>query len=395
MNRQVSQLIKPLRGLSRVRMSVFAGLTAVVGIVVVVAIFAAGTFSAFEPENGTLSGGATVVTASGASGGHAVQFGVGATPTPTPTPTPAPTPTATPVGGGPTGWPNASNVGLLVSTTRTMGGVGIDDPSWFSSNGFSGAGTQANPYLVDRVTFTSKVTLGCGCGGSALGGKYVKFTNSRFYGDGSNPTPDDSRVLFIQDDGPFVTVQDSTLGPNTPILASGGTAYGSDKAILSYVPFTAVRNNIYGANVLIGFEIESNEGTTLIQDNFLHDIWSCCSDHTDILNGNFRASHINIQHNYLDGIRVGNSYVVNGIGIYNDNGGCEGCATITDWTINNNYFDRSQTMILATNSTTKFTNPFVVTNNTFIANHATSVFVGRTPSVQSGNVNQNGSALSL
>jgi hypothetical protein len=52
-----------------------AGLTAVVGIVVVVLTHASSAPIAFEPEAGTLNAPAAVVTPSGASGGSAVQFG--------------------------------------------------------------------------------------------------------------------------------------------------------------------------------------------------------------------------------------------------------------------------------------------------------------------------------
>ena len=55
-----------------------------VGIFTLAAIFAAGSYISAEPENGTLSGNATVVSDAAASGSKAVQFG-SATPTPTPT----------------------------------------------------------------------------------------------------------------------------------------------------------------------------------------------------------------------------------------------------------------------------------------------------------------------
>jgi hypothetical protein len=55
----------------------FAGVTAVTGVVILVVAFAAGVFATFEPESGSLSGGATVVANAGASGGQAVKFGSG------------------------------------------------------------------------------------------------------------------------------------------------------------------------------------------------------------------------------------------------------------------------------------------------------------------------------
>ncbi len=328
----------------------------------------------FEAENGIVSGNASKVPDATASNAGSVKFNA-ASPSPPPL----------------SGWPNASNVGLLTATTKTLAGGRVDDTAWFAQNGFPGAGTQADPYIIDKVTFTSQLTFGCACDSPALTGKYVKITNSRMYGSGGNPTPGGSAFLWIADDGPFVTITDSTLAPNQTPLTSGGTTLGTDKGIFSYVPFTALRNNIYGANVLVGFEIERSEGPTLIQDNFLHDIWSCCDDHTDIINGNFHASHITVRHNYLDGIRVNNSYVTNGIGIYDDPSTSAGI--IEDWTIDNNYFDRSATMILSNTSTSRFLNPFILTNNTFTNRYTVNRVITRAPSQQSGNVDQNGNPL--
>lgn len=66
------------------RATPLAGLTAVVGAVVVWASFAASPI-AFEPETGTLAAGATTATITGQSGTGTVKFAAGATPTPTPT----------------------------------------------------------------------------------------------------------------------------------------------------------------------------------------------------------------------------------------------------------------------------------------------------------------------
>jgi hypothetical protein len=103
----------------------------VAGLIAVAFILATGTFSFFEPENGTLANGAKLVTNSGASGGKAVQLSAPvATPTPTstPTPTPIPTPTGTPPPGGcatylssstaaSCGFPTAATTGIPAGTT--------------------------------------------------------------------------------------------------------------------------------------------------------------------------------------------------------------------------------------------------------------------------------------
>lgn len=54
------------------------------GVLVVIVTMAAGTPVAFEAETGTLAGGASTTTVSGASGGSAVKFAAAGTPTPTP-----------------------------------------------------------------------------------------------------------------------------------------------------------------------------------------------------------------------------------------------------------------------------------------------------------------------
>lgn len=344
-----------------------------------IATRAAGFFSSAEPEQATLAGSAVAVTDPNASGGAAIQFTAPAPPPPPPT-----------TGG----WPTPTSVGLKVATTVTMSGPTIDDISWLSQNGFGkGSGTAADPYVVDRVHFTSQVNLG-NWDSSNLTGKYIKFTNCRFDGSPGNPTPGGSAALWARDNAPFFTVEDSTLGPASGVLASGGTAAGMDKGIFSYVPFTALRNNIFGANVLVGFEIERNEGPTLIQDNALHDIWSATDDHTDVINGNWHASNITVRHNLIDGIRVGNTYVTNGIGIYDDPGG-SAVGIIQNWVIDNNYFDRAAIMILATSDKSRFLDPYVLTNNTFTNRFTIKQVVSRSPSQQSGNVDQTGKSLSF
>ena len=303
-----------------------------------------------------------------------------------PPPTTAPPPVA--------GWPNASNTGVQVATTRTLPGAAITSTAWFAQNGFPGSGTQADPFLVDRVLFTDQVALG-DWNPTDLTGKWVKFTNSRFYGNAANPTPAGSSFIWARDYGPFFIVEDSTLAPNQPPLATGGTTIGTQKGIFSYVPFQVRRSNIYGTNVAVGFETERNETTGIvIEDNYFHDVWSASGDHTDLVNGNFHASHVIVRHNMLDGIRVGGSYVTNALGIY-DNPTTTLAGTIEDWTVDNNYIDRSATMLLATSNTSHFLGPFVVTNNVFTNRYTVGRFIARPPTTQGGNVDQNGAPLSF
>jgi hypothetical protein len=346
---------------------------------------AASNFVSINPSAVTVSGNAQLVTE--ADGAKSLLFSAPVTPPPT-----TPPPTTPPV----SGWPSASNVGLKVATARTMAGASIDDTTWFKQNNFPGTGTQSDPFVVDRVLFTDVVHMGRSSNGD-LKGKWVKFSNCRFYGNPGNPTPGQSAGLFASDYAAFFIMEDSTVGPNLPILASGSTSSGTNFGIFSYVPFIAKRNNIYGANILVGFETERSETTgVLVEDNYIHDVFSASGDHTDVINGNSHASHVVIRHNYLDGVRTGNSYVANVLGVYDDQ--CEGCPAsagiIENWTIDKNYIDRGATLFLSNTSKSRFLDPFIVTNNTW-GRYSTNLFAGRTPSVQSGNVDQNGKPLTF
>ncbi len=353
---------------------------------------AATNFVSVDPSGSTVSGNAQVVTES--DGSKSILFKAPVTPPPTTPPPTTPPPTNPPV----SGWPSADNVGLKVATTRTMSGAAIDDPAWFKENNFPGSGTKTDPWVVDRVLFKDVVNMGRNKG-AGLEGKWVKFTNCRFYGNPGNPTPGGSSGLTASFYAPFFIIEDSTIGPNLPLLSTGGTSAGTNFGTMSWVPFQMRRTNVYGANILVGFETERSDTTgVLVEDNYLHDIFSANVDHTDIINGNGHASHVIIRHNYLDGIRSGNSYVTNGIGIYNDNiNVCDQCATIENWTVEKNYIDRAARLILAPDSSALFLNPFVVRDNTFGRYNATQggIFAGRTPSLQSGNVDTGGKAMTL
>ena len=372
-----SHLIKG--GLNRKRLVFVAGFAIIAASLLIVSRAATPT-THFEAENSVLSSGAVTGTNAQSSNGQFVQF------IQTPTPSPAPPPPVS-------GWPSAANSGLLVSTTRTMGGADIDTSSWFGSNGFSGNGTEANPYVVDRVRFTGMVTIGAwDAADTDLEGKVVKFTNCRFEGNPGNPTPGGSSFIRTRPSSvDRVIVEDSTLGPNTNLVSTGGpnpAVGGVDIGVYTTKLLTLNRNNIYGAAIAVMIGGNDVAGTSTMQDNFMHDTWSASGDHTDIINGNPSASHVVVRHNYLDGIRTGNTYVTNCFGIYDDAG------TISDWTIDNNYIDRCATGILATTSTSRFANPFIVTNNVF-GRMSLTRFSARAPSQQSGNTDVNGNPITL
>ncbi len=294
-------------------------------------------------------------------------------------------------------WPNAANTGPRQAPTRTIAGAVIADTSWFSVNGFTGSGTQADPYLVSRVLFTSAVRLG-DWDPTNIGGKYVKFVDCRFYGAPSNPTEAGNFAVGVRDTGPFVTLEYCHIGPNATPLSSGGppsSVGGYDKAFQSYVPFTLRRCNVWGAAIVVYFEIERGEAASLVEDCYLHDVWLSPGDHTDVINGNRRASHITVRGCTVNGIRTGNSYVVNGIGIYNDDSSGNPTETVEDWHLLGNRLTNCQTGILSTSNTTLFLAPFEVRDNVFAGPFSVQRNAMRTPTAQSGNVDGNGNPITF
>ncbi len=367
---------------------------------------AAGFFASVSPESATLAGNAKLITES--DGSKVVQF---TAPVVTPPPPPPTIPPAT--------WPSRTSVGAKLGFLKTLNGAGIDDASFFKNNGFPGSGSASDPYVVDRVTFTSQVTLG-NWDASNLTGKWVKFTNCNFAGDPDFPTPGGSAGIFARDNAPFFIVEDSTIDVGSRYKLDQDpklTTYNgsSNFGIFSYVPFQLRRSVVLGANILVGFETERSERTgVIIENNYMSDVYSSKDDHTDIINGNFHASHATVRNNFLDGSRlnfnsaappttwdpskgpdpsVGSTVVTNGFGVYDDPTS-SAAGIFENWTIDHNYITNCATLFLATNSKSRFLDPFVLTNNTF-GNYTLISFSGRTPSMQSGNVNAAGKALSF
>jgi hypothetical protein len=131
--------LRPIQRFSSAKSSVFVATAVVVGVVIILVTLAAGAAGFFEPENGTLTGGAKVVTVAGASGGKAVQFSPNpATPTPTPTTTPTPPPTPTPSSSGTCApypsFPNAACTGPTGTLTTYTGSLTFSTPGQVIQN---------------------------------------------------------------------------------------------------------------------------------------------------------------------------------------------------------------------------------------------------------------------
>lgn len=290
---------------------------------------------------------------------------------------------------------NPSLVGLRVATTRTVPGYDFTSQAAVGAFGanLTGTGTALDPYLIDRVRFTDLATVG----GADLTGKHFAFTNCRAYGQPGNPTPGGSYFIGTTSANPpaSLSIDSSELGPNATLAPDGGPASGGgcDKGVQAFCPLTVTRSNIWGANILAYLQTGPTDGPSLLDSLWLHDVWSATNDHTDLVNGNQHASHVTVARSFLDGIRTGGAYVVNGIGIYDDPQD-DPTIVVTDWTLDSIYVDRTQTTILSSTNTSRFQGPFVVRNSIF-DRFSVDRFSCRTPSGQSGNRDGAGTPLTI
>jgi hypothetical protein len=158
-------IIRSIQRFSFVKSGAFAISAIIMGVVVIVIALAAGAVGLFEPENGTLTGGAKVVTASGASGGKAVQFNPNPTPTPTLTPTPTPTPSSSGTCAPYPSFPNASCTGTTGTLTTYSGSLTFSTPGQVIQNVIintsSGVTVTANnvTFRNCKIIYTGTATI--------------------------------------------------------------------------------------------------------------------------------------------------------------------------------------------------------------------------------------------
>lgn len=319
--------------------------------------------------------------------------GPAAPPTTTPVPTATttvPPPTTTPP--GTPGWPAPGTVGLQTTTTQTIAGGRYADPSDFGSP-WTGSGTQADPYVLSRVHVTGGLTFGCGCGSSTQTNTWVELRDDEINGAVGNPTPDNSRFIMVENDGPHLTILRSNVRPAGTLDAHGIRTDNqcSDKGLLAYRPFVVMDSHFSGANVLVATELEQNETGTVVSHNELNGICSNGGDHTDVYNENGHGSNTVVSNNYIDGSRSGGAVVNNALGLYNDNiGQCDGCATTKNHTIVGNRIVHYNIGILQNTNTSLTLGPQVVRDNAFdnptaLGASGGVVYDARTPTDQAGN----------
>ncbi len=250
------QLLTSVRKLSRRQAATFAGLTAVVSVGVMVAIFAAGTPTAFEPESGTLTSPAAVVTPAGASGSGAVQFKAASTPTPTPA---ACTGSAnTPGGPDPWGgcWPGPNNTGVPAGTQLTV---------------------HSGDLTIAQSNYTLQNTEVDGCLTLNSGLTNITIKNVRVKG---------ACIWPIRNNGATgVTIQDTEIdGLNNTANNDAGAAGDN---------MTFLRVSIYG--VYDGMKAGDNE---TVQDCYIHDLLTTSTSHSDGIQ-TLGTTSLTIRHNTI------------------------------------------------------------------------------------------------
>lgn len=296
------------------------GLVVVVGVAAILFAFAAGPFASVEPEDGALSGGATALNVSGASGGKVVRFGSGATPTPTPTPAPSSSPSSCAL----PNYPNASCTGVPAGTvlsaytgptTITVANTIID------SKTINGCIAVQAPGVIIR-----KSSISCTNGWAAIVSVVGSYSGAR---------------LLVED---------------TEITCGGTKGTG-----MADWNFTARRVNIHDCEN--GFDMDTD---ITLEDSYIHDL-ICYNPSTDPHVDGIQSpigSRLLINHNTIYASRAasscssGNNIGNASININNSGGG----PTSTDTTISNN--------LLAGGGYTLYcpipgTSNFRITNNRF------------------------------
>ena len=222
-----------MRTLNLPRLAVVIGAVTILGYVGMRSL-AAVPLAAFEPETGTLSGSATVQTATGASGSGVVKFA-------TATPSPTPAPTATPTPGGK---PGASNTGFPAGTSLTI----VNGDQTYSTNGQVISGLDIRGYV--RVT-----------------GANITIKNSIIRG-GTKPctssNAQNSAPLWVMESATNFVFQDSEIAPSNATACMDGIWATNS---------TIQRANIHGA--VDGVKAYNN---VTIRDSYIHDLAYFASD---------------------------------------------------------------------------------------------------------------------
>jgi hypothetical protein len=258
---------------------------------------AAGPVASIEPENGTVTAPATVITDVNASGSSAVMFGnIACT-------------------NNASCWPNVTNTGYQ-NAPGYPGTHGVADPTKLT--------TASSSSSTCPTTFQSNHTYSF-CrysgGGNFIGNGGNLLTNVHFVGvlfEDTNQTSDPGKdvvMVYCSSNCTFdyITIKPQTI--NAPDLPGHGTSYANGYGVamgVGWGDYGTVGHGVsithsdiwgFGSGIILG----SNTAATpiLIQDNWLHDQSDCpngCDYHTDgigMVNTGGSSSYVTIDHNNM------------------------------------------------------------------------------------------------
>jgi beta-glucanase (GH16 family) len=170
-NRKPSDTVRPQRPIRVSRLMVVGAASGIFGLALLFVVLASGVFGSSQVAAGILTGGAKVISSSGASDGQAVVFETSLVPAPSPSPQPtaAPTPVPTPT-------PTATPSNLLFDDEFNGAAGSAPDPTkWDTLNDEAEWGIQCfvndrshvavdgSGHLVETATYSSS---GSPCGAS-------------------------------------------------------------------------------------------------------------------------------------------------------------------------------------------------------------------------------------
>jgi hypothetical protein len=267
---------------SRANLTLFAIIFAAIGGYLIYSSFAAGLSSSIEPENGTITSPASMVTDASASGGKAVKFGSSSSCSGTP---------GSPGGTDPWGgcWPGPNNTGYKAA------------PDYPGSLAIASSGSSACP-----TTFQSNKTYRfCKFNGADVGSMSNKLSNISFYGCLFQSTGGLNVAVF----GDNITFDYSTFAPtgepSPPISYNAGYQYGIEASGAYYSDvqqLTVTNSNFWGFANATDVDGSTQAKPQVFRNNYLHDARADGGvDHTDgigELDGGASA-YVVIDHNVI------------------------------------------------------------------------------------------------
>lgn len=225
---------------------------------------AAGFFAATEPESGTISGNAKVVSDSSAYGGKVVQF---TAPTPSPTPTPTPTPT-----------PGTCNLNATTSNFASQVSAASAGQTICLADGNYGTWSGTNKAIYIKASGSNaqmKISFSTGDSGFTVDG--MKGMGGSVSGSASNITVKNSQF----------TSQVAITGTGAGIVFDGNThnnISGSSTAhrFLAEGPVTIQNSHLEGGGS-DGVRLATSAKVNVLNNTFLNIRDDGSGNHTDMI----------------------------------------------------------------------------------------------------------------